>query len=47
MPQLVGTSSKKSLYLFIALLIASTSAFALEYSGVVDVIPTVGQIRKS
>jgi hypothetical protein len=46
MPRLLGKSSKTSLYIGTALVIAVAGAIALEYSGTIDVIPNFGKEQK-
>jgi hypothetical protein len=46
MPRLLGKSSKTPLYVGTALVVAIAGAFALEYSGIVDVVPNFGKAQK-
>jgi hypothetical protein len=46
MPRLLGKSSKTSLYIGTALAVAVVGAIALEYSGIIDVIPNFGKDQK-
>jgi len=43
MPRLVGNKSNSALYSGLAVLIAAVGAIALEYFGVVDLIPNFGK----
>ncbi len=43
MPRLLGKPSKAPLFIGVALLVAITSAVALEYYGAINVIPGFGQ----
>jgi hypothetical protein len=46
MPRLIGKSSKAPLYVGTALVVAVAGAIALEYSGVIDIIPNFGKDQK-
>jgi hypothetical protein len=46
MPRLLGKSSKAPLYVGVTLVIAIAGAFALEYFGVIDVVPNFGKDQK-
>jgi hypothetical protein len=46
MPRLIGKSSKAPLYVGTALVVAIAGAIALEYSGVIDIIPNFGKEQK-
>jgi hypothetical protein len=46
MPRLLGKPSKTPLYIGTALLVAVAGVFALEYSGIIDVIPNFGKDQK-
>jgi hypothetical protein len=46
MPRLLGKPSKAPLYIGTTLVIAIIAAFALEYFGIVDVVPNFGKDRK-
>jgi hypothetical protein len=46
MPRLVGKSSKTPLYLGTAVLIAIAGGVALEYLGVIDLVPNFGKDRQ-
>ena len=43
MPRLVGKKNNSALYAGVGLLIAVTGAVALEYFGVIDLIPNFGK----
>ena len=43
MPRLVGKKSNSALYTGLAMLIAVTGAVALEYFGVIDLVPNFGR----
>jgi hypothetical protein len=43
MPRLVGKKSNTGLYALVGVLVAAIGAVALEYFGVVDVVPGFGQ----
>jgi hypothetical protein len=47
MPRLIGKSSKAPLYIGTALVIAVAGAIALEYSGVIDIVPNFGKDQKT
>jgi hypothetical protein len=46
MPRLLGKSSKAPLYIGTALVIAVAGAVAIEYSGMIDVVPNFGKDQK-
>jgi hypothetical protein len=46
MPRLVGKSSKTPLYIGVVLLLALAGATALEYLGVIDLVPGFGRDHK-
>ncbi len=43
MPRLVGKKNNSALYTGLAMLIAATGAVALEYFGVIDLVPNFGK----
>jgi hypothetical protein len=43
MPRLVGKKSNSALYTGLAILIAGAGAVALEYFGVIDLVPNFGK----
>jgi hypothetical protein len=47
MPRLLGKSSKTPLYVGTALVVAVAGAIAVEYSGMIDIIPNFGKDQKT